>query len=105
MHHCRMAPVCWLAYFASWVMSAPMWVLQARSQLLGLEDTVPWNAVKSSWRSRRPGWRRSLKSADTAAEIATRLEEFRAHLMNDGATLPVTLCTSTTAWACIMDPC
>ncbi len=65
--------------------------MQARNQLLNLEDSVPWTAVKSSWRNRRPGWRRSLKAADTVAEIAARLEEFRAHLMNDGATLPVSL--------------
>ncbi|EIE26670.1 hypothetical protein COCSUDRAFT_59190 [Coccomyxa subellipsoidea C-169] len=62
---------------------------EARSQLLSLEDTVPWHAVKSSWRNRRPGWRRALKAADTVVEVAARMDEFRSHLMNDGATLPM----------------
>ncbi|CAL8466997.1 g6533 [Coccomyxa elongata] len=62
---------------------------EARNQLLSLEDTVPWHAVKSSWRNRRPGWRRALKAADTVADVAVRLDEFRSHLMNDGATLPM----------------
>ncbi|CAK0734715.1 hypothetical protein CVIRNUC_000471 [Coccomyxa viridis] len=60
---------------------------QVRNQLTHLEDTVPWNAVKSAWRNRRPGWRRQLKAADSIAEIAVRMEEFRQHLANDGPAL------------------
>ena len=50
---------------------------------------MPWNAVKSAWRNRRPGWRRQLKAADSIAEIAVRMEEFRQHLANDGPALVV----------------
>lgn len=56
-----------------------------------LEDTVPWNAVKSSWRARRPGWRRALKGADSIAAVAAMLDDFRSHFANDSATIPVRL--------------
>ena len=69
----------------------PMCCLQVRDQLTHLEDNVPWNAVKSAWRNRRPGWRRQLKAADSIAEVATRMEEFRQHLANDGPALVVQL--------------
>jgi hypothetical protein len=62
---------------------------QARTQLLDLEDGVPWNAVKATWRARRPGWRRSLKGADSVAAVAQLLDEFRQHFANDGATMTV----------------
>ena len=68
-----------------------MCCLQVRDQLTHLEDNVPWNAVKSAWRNRRPGWRRQLKAADSIAEVATRMEEFRQHLANDGPSLVVQL--------------
>ena len=67
---------------------------QVRDQLTHLEDNVPWNAVKSAWRNRRPGWRRQLKAADSIAEVAARMEEFRQHLANDGPALVVQLLLS-----------
>ena len=63
--------------------------VQVRDQLTHLEDNVPWNAVKSAWRNRRPSWRRQLKAADSIAEVAARMEEFRQHLANDGPALVV----------------
>jgi len=66
-----------------------VWAMQVRNQLTHLEDNVPWNAVKPAWRNRRPGWRRQLKAADSIAEVASRMEEFRQHLANDGSALVV----------------
>ena len=51
-----------------------------RSELLDVEEAVPWSAVTAGWRSRRPAWRRTLRSSDAAACVARALREFRCAL-------------------------
>ena len=51
-----------------------------RSKLLDVEEAVPWSAVTAGWRSRRPAWRRTLRSSDAAACVARALREFRCAL-------------------------
>jgi len=51
-----------------------------RSELLDVEEAVPWSAVTPGWRGRRPAWRRALRASDAAACVARALREFRAAL-------------------------
>ncbi len=44
-----------------------------RSEVLSLEDEVPWNAVRRTWRARRTGWRRGVKQSDAVPALAERL--------------------------------
>lgn len=44
-----------------------------RRELLCLEEAIPWNSVRRSWRNRRTHWRRGVKQMDAPADFAARL--------------------------------
>ena len=54
-----------------------------RSELLDVEEAVPWSAVRAAWRGRRPAWRRALRGSDAAAPLARAVREFRGALVDD----------------------
>jgi hypothetical protein len=56
---------------------------RVRSELTELEETVPWNAVRRMWRSRRTLWRRTVKQADAVVSMAYCVQEFRVALYTD----------------------
>jgi len=51
-----------------------------RSDVLDVEEAVPWGAVRKTWRGRRPAWRRALRASDSAACVARAVREFRGAL-------------------------
>ena len=46
-----------------------------RKGLLDLEHRVPWQGVKKEWRQRRNNWRRGVKAAAGAGDLAGRLRD------------------------------
>lgn len=42
---------------------------QLRKELLSLEESIPWRAVRHTWRSRRARWRTALKSSTTPGKF------------------------------------
>lgn len=57
-----------------------------KAEALQLEDVVPWDCVRRTWRGRRTNWRRQLQAGETFQELAARLRELRSVLLvEDGA--------------------
>lgn len=59
-----------------------------RLEVLGLEDIIPWNSVRRTWKSKRTSWRRQVKQTEVLADFAMRLKELRAALLTDEQPLP-----------------
>ncbi|PSC72843.1 septin-10-isoform A [Micractinium conductrix] len=59
-----------------------------RLEVLGLEDTIPWNSVRRAWKAKRTTWRRQVKQTEVLPEFAARLKELRAALLTDDQPLP-----------------
>ena len=45
-----------------------------RTEALALEDLIPWNNVRRTWRNKRSHWRRQVKGGEAVAEMALRLK-------------------------------
>lgn len=56
-------------------------VHQVRKQMLDLEEFIPWNAVSKAWKSRRPGWRKTVRSTERISELAERLRDLLSTLV------------------------
>lgn len=56
-------------------------VHQVRKQMLDLEEFIPWNAVSKAWKSRRPGWRKTVRSTERISELAERLKDLLSTLV------------------------
>ncbi|KAI3436836.1 hypothetical protein D9Q98_006246 [Chlorella vulgaris] len=72
-----------------------------RVEVLGLEDVIPWNLVRRTWRTKRTSWRRQIKQTEVIPDFANRLKELRAALLTEEQPLPG--CGST--WRAQLEVC
>ncbi len=45
-----------------------------RQEALQVEDLIPWNSVRRTWRNKRTNWRRQVKCGELVPEMAMRLK-------------------------------
>jgi hypothetical protein len=45
-----------------------------RQEALQVEDLIPWNSVRRTWRNKRTNWRRQVKSGELVPDMAVRLK-------------------------------
>lgn len=50
-----------------------------KAEVLRLEDAIPWNSVRRTWRNRRTNWRRQVKQTEVVPDFAARLAVRRHH--------------------------
>ncbi|PRW55942.1 hypothetical protein C2E21_4909 [Chlorella sorokiniana] len=72
-----------------------------RLEVLALEDVIPWNSVRRTWKTKRTTWRRQVKQTEVIADFATRLKELKAALLTEEQALPG--CGST--WRAQLEVC
>ena len=59
-------------------------VLEAvQKQLMEVEDSVPWTAVRKHWKGKRNSWRKAVRQASSVPELGKCIKELKAALCSD----------------------
>lgn len=77
-------------------------VLEAvQRQLVEVEDSVPWTAVRKHWKGKRNGWRKAVRQASSVLELGKCIKELKAALCSDSSA--AVECSTT--WQESLDDC
>jgi hypothetical protein len=61
----------------------PNLVRSLQTEMLELEEVIPWNHVKKIWKNKRAAWRRQVKQTNHISGFATKIKDLKQAMLID----------------------